>query len=156
MPAKNTKKIRVLNLIRSIVFVMLFVEIFVLNIWLVPFYANVIVSAAILTLLPLFYYLPNIRDAIEDQVFDRINLRRQVVEYESGMFGEQWDRPYNEFRIHCQPLNFCLVKIYLIRLKHRVIGNSILKATFSKSAAESAIKNIVNNTQLGFTRGQGR
>lgn len=152
MSAKPTRKIPVLNIIRCVVFVMLFVELFVLNLWLVPFYANLIVSAAILALLPLFYYLPNIRDVVEEQIFDCIHLRRQFVEYQSGMFGESWDRPYAEFRVHCQRFQFGLAQLYFIRLKHRVIGNSILKATFSKTIAEDTLNEIVDNSRLGFTR----
>ena len=152
MSPMPSKSIPVLNIIRSCAFVLLFAELFVLNLWLVPFYANMVVAFAILSLLPLIYFSDNIRNAIQNQVFDRINLRTQVVEYESGVFGDQWDRPYNEFRVHCQPINLGLAKIYLVRLKHRVIGNAILKATCSLATAEQCMKDIVDNSRLGFTR----
>ncbi len=152
MPPKSTRRIPVLNVIRCAVFVLLYVQLFVLNLWLVPFFANLLVSIAILSTLPFIHYSASIRSSIERQVFDRINLGNQVVEYESGAFGDHWDRPYSEFRVHCQPMNLGFAKLYLIRLKHRVIGNSVLKATFNEATADQAVADIVNNSRLGFPR----
>lgn len=148
MSPDKRKVFDVQNYVRGSIFVLVFALVFTLTIWLVPFPFSLMVIGSTLLMLPLINFVDKINEAVSDQVFDRLTLRRFGVEYSAGTLGDSWDRPYNEFRVEFKKNNWLLLNHYRVRLKHRVLPNLILESTFSKHQAEQTVKALVKNSPL--------
>ena len=146
----DQKEFNVLNPIRCIIFVLLYVEAFLLCTWLLPTYYN---FAGIMVLLfsLVAIYRSGLKTTIEDQVFDSIRIRKFGVEYCSGVFGESWQRPFNEFRVECQTHNW-IATSYHVKLKHQVLANLTLLFTFSKQLADDKVNSLLKQSPLKKVR----
>lgn len=148
----NTSKpeFNVRNHIRSIVFTLFYVEMFLLTIWLLPFYWSLVAIGLLIGSLMTVGFVPSLREKLDRQLFDRIQLTRYGVKYLSGVFGESWMRPYNEFRVDFQKkflFNRCLVK-----LKHRVLANLVVGKSMSCEGAKQLASELTERTGLRILR----
>ena len=116
MTSQPKREFPVLNVIRCAVLFFIYVELFALALWLIPSRYNAVACGLIFVTLPIVCLIPAFRRLVGHQIFDRILLRSQVVEYGSGCLGESWERPYNEFRVHCLPLGIGSCKLYICLL----------------------------------------
>ncbi|MEM9410030.1 MAG: hypothetical protein AAGA30_02885 [Planctomycetota bacterium] len=145
------KEFVVLNPIRCIVFALLYVEAFLICVCWLPMYLNYLGLGIVLTSL-LAIYKTSLRDKFEQQIFDSIRIKKFGVEYRSGVFGESWLRPFNEFRVHCNSQNGILLTAYQVRLKHQVLSNLTLLVTFSRDQAEQKVNALIKRTPLKQVR----
>ncbi len=120
---------------------------FLLANWLLPHPFSWSVSIILLLSLALIGIVPAIRKESERQLSDRIRLVKFGVEYDSGVFGENWLRPYDEFRVACVP-KLGLTKKYLVKLKHRVLANVTVGGSMRLEAAQQLVDQLVHKSGL--------
>lgn len=148
MPESKRVEFRIRNYIREIIFVLVFVLAFVATTWLVPFPYNCFINGSILLLLPMLKSVQSASDLLNHEIFDRIKMRRFGVEYCGGTFSENWQRPYNEFRVEYVEQNWILFNLHRVRLKHRVLPNLVVEQTLSKDKAEQIVSDLIRTTPL--------
>jgi len=134
------------NHIRSIVFALLYVEMFLIAIWLLPFHWSLVAISLLISTLMIIGCVPSLRKEVDRQLFDRIQLAQYGVQYLSGVFGESWMRPYNEFRVDCQK-KFLSRKCF-VKLKHRVLANLVIGKSMSVASASELVAELTQRKGL--------
>lgn len=138
------------NIVRSAVFGLLYVEMFLLAVWLLPFELGLVAIGLLILSLMVIGFTPTLRSTFERQLFDRVRMARYGVEYISGVFGESWLRPYNEFRVDCQKKP--LTRRYLVKLRHRVLANLVVGKSMRATAAKQLVSELTAQTGLKALR----
>lgn len=133
---------------------LVFVLAFVITVWLIPFPYNCLVNGGILLLLPLMKFMKKINETLNHEIFDRIQMRRFGVEYSGGTFSENWQRPYNEFRVEYVEQNWGLFRLHRVRLKHRVLPNLLVEQTTSGDKARKLVSDLIKTTPLKLLKGE--
>ena len=141
------REFEIANPVRRVVFVLTYVQLFLLANWLLPESVALSVAVVLLLSLVLIALVPSFRREAELQICDRIRLTKFGVEYDSGVFGDDWVRPYDEFRVDCQPA-FGPTKKYLVKLKHRVLANVTVGRAMRLEAAQQTVDQLVDNSDL--------
>ena len=144
-------ELSVVNPYRIFIFFLLFVELFLIQTWLIPSPWHLVAIAECLIALFVAVSIPRFRGYLEYQIFDRIRMTDHGVEYTSGIFGDSWLRPYNEFRIEVRKTGWRFPR-FRVWLKHRVLPNTVIQSTFDAVAAENTARNIVENSRLTMLR----
>ena len=138
------------NNTRSFVFVLLYVELFLITIWLLPHPSSLIAIGLLIGSLMIIGFVPSLRKAVDRQLFDRIKLAKHGVQYLSGAFGESWLRPYDEFRVDCQKKS--LSSRCFVKLRHRVLANLVIGKSMSVAAANKLVAELTERKGLRVLR----
>ncbi len=136
------------NHVRAIILILLFAVAFLVSVWLIPFPFSWLAILALIATLPMVHQSNSLNQLVHEQIFDRIQMQQFGVEYKSGVFGESWLRPYNEFRIESKESRWLLMRYHVVRLKHRVLPNLLLTSTRSKADSEQLVFDLTNNSRL--------
>lgn len=142
----------VFNVIRCAVFVLVYVELFLLPFCFSSFVVRIVWFSLAMSSLALIAWCSDVYQTINAQVFDRIRLAKFGVEYRSGLFGDNWLRPYNEFRVDCHAVQLFVKTWYRVRVKHRVIPDLLIVATTNRQTAEQHLQQLTQNSRLRIDR----
>ena len=145
---KTRPEFYVQNKIRCANLLLMYVLLFLLSMWLIPSPFGWLAVGLLLVTLLAIAVTPNLKQSVKNQTFDQIALRKFGVEYSSGAYGDEWLRPYNEFRVEYQLKKILFFDFYRVRLKHQVLDNLIIESTRSQEKAEKVVRALVDNTRL--------
>lgn len=142
---------RVVNPFRISILVLLIVEFFLIQTWLIPSPWQLVTIVGSLIAILVAISRPDFRRYLEFQIFDRIHLVDHGVVYASGMFGDSWLRPYNEFRVDVRKRGWLLPR-FQVWVNHRVLPNTVIQTTFDAGSADRTVCRIVANSRLKLLR----
>ena len=148
MTDKNPGEFRVQNRVRQAVFVLIFAAAFMIAVWLLPPPYSFIAIAALIVVAAVSITHHQAHEALCSQIFDRIEIKRFGVEYCGGTFSENWQRPFNEFRVELKSYRLIFFNLHRVRLKHRVLSDVVVSSTWSQSKAKHTLDQLIKNSPL--------